>query len=624
MLSTRIGAAPDRRHGGDPSFRPGSSRDMTHLPGDLQPDPRTEPRSPSGPGSPPAARGPGAAVRAPDALVWNGAFVPAATPGLPLGDAPERQVALQKRCPHCEVDYPAILSFCPRDGAVLRSIEAPAELLGHALAGRFQIVEKLGSGGMGTVYRAQHIRLGRPCAVKVLNTVRAHDHDAIAHFEREASNASRISHPNVVAVYDFGETEDGLLFLAMEYVEGEPLSALGAREGALPPRRAADIVRQIANGLSAAHELGIVHRDLKPDNVMVGRNRDGSDCVKVVDFGIAKSVLSRSQSLTATGMIIGTPQYMSPEQLSGEQADARTDVYALGLIAYWLLTAAFPFPTGGDALLMRLAAPPRPLSEVRPDVAWPESLQRVLNRALSTSAAQRYATAEAFCRELTEAVEAWQSTLVPTRRTPAVHDAPSRRVSRSRRLVAALGAVVATTLLASWAVSSVAPDDPVVTPRTELDGSPPSSGGETGAPASGQRSTIASPDDRARRESGRAPAPVPPSTAAQRSPIVAAASPASDSLAIELRRLREWTDPLSGGESSARRALAQLPILLPRLTSEADSVEAEYYGVSAHLLLGDVRAACALLIRLEGRAARHASFTNAVESYLADPALGCR
>lgn len=600
---------------------------MTHLPGKLHGDSRGEPRERGTPTAPPPAReAPGAAVRAPDALVWNGAFVPPSTDAPTLGDAPEHATVLQKHCPHCEADYPAILSFCPRDGAVLRSLQAPSELLGRALAGRFHIVERLGAGGMGTVYLAQHIRLGRRCAVKVLNPLRADDSDAIAHFEREAANASRIAHPNVVAVYDFGEAEDGLLFLAMEYVEGEPLSALGAREGALPPRRAADIVRQIANGLTAAHDLGIVHRDLKPDNVMIGRNRDGSDCVKVVDFGIAKSVLNRSQSLTATGMIIGTPQYMSPEQLVGEQADARTDIYALGLIAYWLLTASFPFPLGGDALLTRLAAPPRPLAEVRPDVVWPESLQRVLNRALSVSAAQRYSTAEAFCRELTESVEAWQSTLAATRRAPAMHDSTARQRSRSRKLVPALWAVVAATLLASWAFRTVASDGATVEPRAEQAAATPASGNgvETPVPAPEPRRPVGTTAGAGRRDAERTPAP-PPFAARARSPVVASATPAgADSLATELRRLREWTDPLRGGESGARRALARLPLLLPRLTREADSVEAEYYGVSAHLLLGDVRAACGLLSRLEGRAVRHAAFANAVESYLADPALGCR
>ena len=172
------------------------------------------------------------------------------------------------------------------------------------------------------------------------------DADAITRFNREASNASRISHPNVAAVYDFGETSDGLIYLAMEFVDGPSLTTLIERHGALPPLRAADIVRQAADALAVAHDMGIVHRDLKPDNIMIAKTRDGSDLVKVVDFGIAKAAGNDAQKVTKTGLVVGTPEYMSPEQLAGDKLDGRSDIYSLGLVAFNMLTGALALPVG--------------------------------------------------------------------------------------------------------------------------------------------------------------------------------------------------------------------------------------------------------------------------------------
>src|SRR2546425_2534959 len=160
-------------------------------------------------------------------------------------------------------------------------------------------MKKLGEGGMGQVYLAEHVKMGRRSAIKVMNPSMVHDPEAVARFNREASNASRISDSHVCAIYDFGETEDGLIYLAMEFVEGEPLTELLAREGALPVARAADICIQVAAALQAAHDLDIVHRDLKPDNIMLTRGRDGTDGVKVVDFGLAKAVGGRSEEHTS-------------------------------------------------------------------------------------------------------------------------------------------------------------------------------------------------------------------------------------------------------------------------------------------------------------------------------------
>ena len=211
-----------------------------------------------------------------------------------------------KICPTCSAEYPANERFCPRDGTALRAQgAAESDLIGSIIAERYHVIRKLGTGGMGTVYLAEHVKMGRKSAVKVMNPGMGQDADAISRFNREASNASRINHPNVAGIYDFGETADGLIYLAMEYVEGEPLTAVIEAQGALPPLRAADITRQAADALTVAHELGIVHRDLKPDNIMLAKNRDGSDCVKVVDFGIAKAANSDAQKVTRTGLVVG-------------------------------------------------------------------------------------------------------------------------------------------------------------------------------------------------------------------------------------------------------------------------------------------------------------------------------
>ena len=200
-----------------------------------------------------------------------------------------------KICPVCSTEYPANERFCPRDGSALRAQGAAGDLVGTIIAERYHIIKKLGEGGMGQVYLAEHVKMGRKSAVKVMNPGMVQNVDAVSRFNREAQNASRINHPNVAGIYDFGETPDGLVYLAMEFVEGKPLTEIIREHGALPPMRASEIARQTAEGLSVAHDMGIVHRDLKPDNIMVAKGRQGADLVKVVDFGIAKAAASDEQ-----------------------------------------------------------------------------------------------------------------------------------------------------------------------------------------------------------------------------------------------------------------------------------------------------------------------------------------
>ena len=326
-------------------------------------------------------------------------------PLLPHPHASLSTTAPQKTCPQCGSTYDMDQRFCPRDGSTLRAPPG-SDLVGSILADRYHVIRRIGEGGMGQVYLAEHVKMKRKSAVKVLHQGMVHDPDAISRFNREASNASQIQHPNVAAIYDFGETPDGLIYLAMEFVDGEPLTKIIERHGALTATRAADIGEQVASALEAAHDMGIIHRDLKPDNIMIARGRAGEDVAKVVDFGIAKAMEGDDQKVTKTGLAIGTPEYMSPEQLGGDQLDSRTDIYSLGLVTFNMLTGKLPFPSvvSREALIMRLTEKPRTLAEIRNDVHWPPELQTVMDKALANHPADRYQHVSQFGRELVTAV----------------------------------------------------------------------------------------------------------------------------------------------------------------------------------------------------------------------------
>ncbi len=391
-----------------------------------------------------------------------------------------------KICPLCSTEYRDDVRFCPNDGQTLRSSGRTQSLVGQVLADRYHIMKKLGEGGMGQVYLAEHVKMGRRSAIKVMNPSMVHDPEAVARFNREAANASRISDAHVCAIYDFGETPDGLIYLAMEFVEGEPLTELLAREGALPVVRAADICIQVAAALQAAHDLGIVHRDLKPDNIMLARGRDGADAVKVVDFGIAKAVGGEAggggQQVTRTGLVVGTPEFMSPEQLSGDQLDGRSDVYSLGLVLFKMLTGTLPFPGDSvqETMIKRLTDEPLELIEMRPDLHFAPGLQQTIDTALARSPVHRYQSAAKFAHDLaavvglprTDAGAALPSTLADDE-TERLEPIRARRRSRGPIVVVAivaLGAVGAVVMIGRTVkqARSVPPADTtqqVVVPR---------------------------------------------------------------------------------------------------------------------------------------------------------------
>ncbi|MGH7608198.1 MAG: serine/threonine-protein kinase, partial [Gemmatimonadales bacterium] len=333
-----------------------------------------------------------------------------------------------KTCPVCSTAYADDVKFCPNDGQTLRSAAPASDLVGQVVADRYHVLKKLGEGGMGQVYLAEHVKMGRRSAIKVMNPAMVHDPDAVARFNREAANASRINHPNVCAIYDFGETPppDNLIYLAMEYIEGEPLTDLLEREGALPVARATQVFLQTADALQAAHDLGIVHRDLKPDNIMLTRRKDGGSAVKVVDFGIAKAVGGdqSGQKVTKTGLVVGTPEFMSPEQLSGDAVDGRSDLYALALVFFRMLTGKLPFEatTVQETMVKRLTDEPVTLAMARPDLAFPPGLQPVLDTALARSPLERYQSVAKFASDVgtvTGAGARRATAAVPQTRPPA-------------------------------------------------------------------------------------------------------------------------------------------------------------------------------------------------------------
>jgi serine/threonine-protein kinase len=305
---------------------------------------------------------------------------------------------------------------------------SPADrVIGRLIADRYRVIALVGSGGMGEVYRAEHVGLKRLTALKFMRPALGQDADALARFRREAEQASRISHPNVAAIYDFGDTGDGHVFLAMEFIEGESLADRIARQGRLPPTEAAHIILGATAGLAAAHRRGILHRDLKPANIMLtaecGPDADKDPhavgTVKLVDFGIARSIMgdikpvdaanaTATPSLTRTGMVLGTPAYASPEQLAGEPLDARSDLYALGLIAFETLTGqpAFATTNARELIAHRLLGSPRAVSDVLRggEAPWADAVQPVLDRALSSDPAKRYTEPMEFAGELAAAL----------------------------------------------------------------------------------------------------------------------------------------------------------------------------------------------------------------------------
>jgi serine/threonine-protein kinase len=396
-------------------------------------------------------------------------------------------------------------------GALDRAISQPGPRTGRILADKYRLLGKLGEGGMGEVYAAEHTFVGRRFAVKFLRPELARDEQIMSRFRREAQAAGSLESENVVAVTDFGHADDGAPFMVMEYLVGEDMRSLLVRTGRLPVKRAVELALQTCRGLYAAHARSIVHRDLKPENLFVSKRGDGNDLLKILDFGIAKlRAVPASRASTQVGAVIGTLLYMPPEQLRGEKdTDHRADIYALGAILYEALSGSVPHP-GDEAqgiMFHILYKEPARLCSLRPDV--PAELAAVVHRALAADAGDRFASVVALSEALApfsgRQVTPLDSTANQTKKTlpdapsDGGHSEPAQTISETHRALqdaglssrlarqrALLWSLLVLALLACGAFALLAPRDtataphvvsPLVAPKR------PSAGPSTTAPS---------------------------------------------------------------------------------------------------------------------------------------------
>ncbi|MGH9649270.1 MAG: serine/threonine protein kinase, partial [Terriglobales bacterium] len=314
-----------------------------------------------------------------------------------------------KYCDTCRTTYPNDFSTCPKDQTVLRTT---SELMqGMIIREKYEILGKIGAGGMAAVYRAKHLAFNEIRAIKVVSARLLDDETFIKRFKTEAIVTRKLQHPNAVRVDDLDTTDDGRPYIVMELVQGRDLRKVIHDEGPFSVARSLDITRQTAAALGAAHALGITHRDIKPDNILLVPQPDGTERVKVLDFGIAKvregaMDMGAGYTATKTGMVVGTPQYISPEQAMGkhgEAIDGRSDLYSLGVVLYEMLTGQLPFDsdTPVGLLLQHIQAIPTPPHRLRPDLHIPESLSMILMKLLEKDRENRIQSAG----ELIEALE---------------------------------------------------------------------------------------------------------------------------------------------------------------------------------------------------------------------------
>ncbi|MDB4964492.1 MAG: serine/threonine protein kinase with repeat [Myxococcales bacterium] len=306
-------------------------------------------------------------------------------------------------------------------------------LVGRTIAERYRVLAPIGRGGMGAVYRVEHLMLKKELALKFLHPELGRLDEVARRFEREAEAAARLDHPNIVQVTDFGRTAEGMLFLVMELLQGDSLTAVIRPDGVgtpIPVERALHIERQILRALEHAHASGIVHRDLKPDNVMLIKRDDEVDIVKLLDFGIAKLTLAdgevgKGETLTQAGVVFGTPEYLSPEQAMGEEADRRADLYSAGIVLYEMLAGRRPFDAASKVAIvsMHLTQKAMPVTQAAPDANIPRWLERVVERAMAKKRDERYSDAQEFLQALD-----WSAG--PSRGLPVVSGSPSAGIGR--------------------------------------------------------------------------------------------------------------------------------------------------------------------------------------------------
>lgn len=343
---------------------------------------------------------------------------------------------MSRRCPKCKTVYAGAARFCPKDGSPLVdvgggggapvdsssasrtqvrkvtpkpsvSLSRAGQLTDEVLDNRYKVMRKLGEGGMSYVYEAEDVHTSEPVAIKVLSPKLSKDHSSVLRLRREAGLAMRLEHPNVCRILQLGETEDGLIYLVMPYLKGELLSDREMKQGPMDPETGVAILAQSCAGLHHAHQLNIVHRDLKPENIMLVPAGSGGETAVVMDFGLAKENRAEAEvaKLTATGIILGTPEFMSPEQIRGKPLDARSDVYALGIVGYEMFTGKLPFAgrTPQEMMISRLRGNPTPIRQVRAD--FPQKLGQALMKSLESDPNKRYPDSMTMGHALVDALE---------------------------------------------------------------------------------------------------------------------------------------------------------------------------------------------------------------------------
>ena len=373
----------------------------------------------------------------------------------------------EQRCVICHATYPAGIRFCSIDGGAIVDVDAaPDEHVGKTIGGRYLVRRFLGRGGMGSVYEADHLGLDKRVAIKFLLEP---DADARARFRREARAASKVVHQHVIHLYDVG-TDGNLDYIVMEFLEGRDLRKVLAA-GALGPERAVAIARKMLLGLHAIHQAGIIHRDIKPANVLLTTVESDSDFVKIMDFGISKSLAATATAaLTDTGRVIGTPQYMAPEQLLGQELDGRADLYAVGLTLFEMIAGASPFEAASSAQFAakHISSEAPSLDAVCPDL--PAAVGVAVARALAKSPANRFDDALAFAAALDDPhARRFDAPTVSSRPDRATTE-PSPRMRRRWWPVALVVAILAAGAIA-FAVTREGDKPNVVAPSVAPDAS---------------------------------------------------------------------------------------------------------------------------------------------------------
>ncbi len=338
-----------------------------------------------------------------------------------------------RACPQCGTVSPSEHSYCPACGFPIGNLSNGKgnedRFVGQTLPGGYHILDLISVGGMGRVYRAEQSVLGRTVAVKIIHPHLLADENAALRFLTEARAASQLNHPNSIAVFDFGRTDDGQPYLVMEFLRGRDLAHVCFEQGNLPFYRIIDVLCQVLSALSEAHALGIVHRDLKPENVILEPMRRGGDFVKVLDFGLAKlkADAQAPRNVTSPGIVCGTPDYMAPEQGRGDAIDGRSDLYAVGIMLFQLLTGRLPFEADSptQVVMMHLTVPVPDPRELAPERGIPDSLAEIVFKALRKNPQDRYQEAEEFADALKSAMHT--SAAAPSTSRRSLMPAPSVR-----------------------------------------------------------------------------------------------------------------------------------------------------------------------------------------------------